>query len=118
MVNLPGVNHLAAQARKAPLVAAIVIALVTLAAAAVYAACCNPFVFGIMPPEGPAEGSKQTQTGNGETYVYKVTSVNRARGTTFSRNGVLYLTVKVTPTGYEISDPRGTGKTVIKLEAH
>jgi hypothetical protein len=117
MVNLPGVNHLAAQARKAPVVAAIVIALVMLAAAAVYAACCDPFVFGIMPPERPAPGSTDVQYGDGQRYVYKVTSA-RGGATTFSRNDTLWLTVKVTPSGYEISDPRGTGKTVIRLSAH
>jgi hypothetical protein len=115
MVNFFGVNHLAARARKAPLVAAVVVGLFFLAAAIVYACCgeinWDPGSGGVMPPDKVVQ-----KNGDGQIFVYDV-AASKVGSITLNRNRAGYITIVKKGGQYLISDPRGTGETIIRFPA-
>jgi hypothetical protein len=112
MLNFSGSNWLAARARKTPLMVAVVIAAILLAAAAVYAGCC--IIDGMMPPDG---GKIVQHDGDGLIYVYRVSRGPAGLPLSVSVNKTPWVTITKKAGQYLISDPRGTGDTVITLPA-
>jgi len=113
--RFPEVIQPAARKRTAPLVVVLIIGLVVAGAAAVYA-CCDYFQWGVdgmMPPDYMVV---KQPGGDGRLYTYKATQVTRS-SMTLLRNGELWLTIRNKAGSYEISDPRGTGKVVLKASA-
>ena len=109
MIKLSGPQWFAAPARKAPLMVAIVIGAILLAAAAVHA---WP---DMMPPDGG--GQVVEHNPEGQIFVYHFPRVRVGLPMTATRNKTPWVTVTKKGKFWEISDPRGTGNALIKLPA-
>ena len=112
MLNFSGPNWLAARARKTPLMVAVVIVAILLAGAAVYAACC--IIDGMMPPDG---GKIVQHDGDGLIFAYRVSRPAGGLPLSVSVNKTPWVTITKKGGQYMISDPLGTGETVISLPA-